>query len=139
MNASWQQSEEATKDVFFIAWEARLPCNGCQYGETLDPLRPFTRGYLRVRYLRPAMVSSHWCCLDSTLAVSGFNISSRSELEPLARGVIARIGSLIGLTLDNILLDSEDKTGFLDPILLALTILLYLVSQEIVTSCLVFH
>jgi hypothetical protein len=56
----------------------------------------------------------------TSLEVSGFKISSRSEVEQLARGLNARVGSLKRLTLGDIVLDAEDKTGFLDPILLAL-------------------
>jgi hypothetical protein len=52
--------------------------------------------------------------------LSGFKISSRSEVEQLARGLKAHAGSLETLTLEDIVLDVEDKTGFLDPILLAL-------------------
>jgi hypothetical protein len=55
------------------------------------------------------------------LYLSGFKISSRSEVEQLARGLNARVGSLEILKLDDIVLDVEDKAGFLDPILLALT------------------
>jgi hypothetical protein len=55
-----------------------------------------------------------------SLGLSGFKISSRSEVEQLARGVKARVESLGTLCLDDIVLDVEDKTGFLDPILLAL-------------------
>jgi hypothetical protein len=55
-----------------------------------------------------------------TLKISSFKIGSRSEVEQLARGLKARIGSLKTLTLEGIVLDVEDKTGFLDPILLAL-------------------
>jgi hypothetical protein len=54
------------------------------------------------------------------LELSGLTISSRSEVEQLARGLKARVGSLDRLTLDSIVLDVEDRTGFLDPILLAL-------------------
>jgi hypothetical protein len=55
------------------------------------------------------------------LELTGLKISSRLEVEQLARGLKARIGSLISLTLDDIVLDVEDQTEFLDPILLALT------------------
>jgi hypothetical protein len=54
------------------------------------------------------------------LNLSGFKISSRSEVEQLACGLKARVGSLTTLTLEGIVLDVEDKTGFLDPVLLAL-------------------
>jgi hypothetical protein len=54
------------------------------------------------------------------LELSGLKISSRSEVEQLARGLKARVGSLESVTLEGILLDLEDKTGILDPILLAL-------------------
>jgi hypothetical protein len=50
----------------------------------------------------------------------GFMISGRSEVEQLARGLKARVESLDTLMLGGIVLDVEDKTGFLDPILLAL-------------------
>jgi hypothetical protein len=50
----------------------------------------------------------------------GLKISSRSEVEQLARGLKARVESLDTLMLDGIVLNVEDKTGFLDPILLAL-------------------
>jgi hypothetical protein len=57
----------------------------------------------------------------TTLIISSFKIGSRSEVEQLARGLKARVlGSLKTLTLGCIVLDVEDKTGFLDPILLAL-------------------
>jgi hypothetical protein len=55
------------------------------------------------------------------LELIGLKIRSRLEVEQLVRGVKARIESLISLTLDDIVLDLEGKTGFLDPILLALT------------------
>jgi hypothetical protein len=55
-----------------------------------------------------------------TLQLFDFNISSRSEVEQLGRGLKARVESLEILMLQNIVLDVEDKTGFLDPILLAL-------------------
>jgi hypothetical protein len=55
------------------------------------------------------------------LNLSGFKISSRSEVEQLARGLKARVGSLRTLALVDIVLDGvEDKAGFLDPILFAL-------------------
>jgi hypothetical protein len=54
------------------------------------------------------------------LQLFGFKISSRSEVGHLARGLKARAGSLRMLCLVDIVLDVEDKTGFLDPILLAL-------------------
>jgi hypothetical protein len=57
----------------------------------------------------------------NTLNLSGFKISSRSEVEQLARSLKARVGSLERLFLEDIVLDGvEDKVGFLDPILLAL-------------------
>jgi hypothetical protein len=56
-----------------------------------------------------------------SLVLLGLKISSRLEVEQLARGLKARAGSLISLTLGDILLDVEDKRGFLDSILLALT------------------
>jgi hypothetical protein len=55
-----------------------------------------------------------------SLELCGFTISSRSEVEQLARGLKARVESLARLTLEDIVLDVEDKTGVLDPILLAL-------------------
>jgi hypothetical protein len=56
-----------------------------------------------------------------SLCISGFKVSSRSEVEQLARGLKARVETLVSLRLANIVLDGvEDKTGFLDPILLAL-------------------
>jgi hypothetical protein len=55
------------------------------------------------------------------LELSGLKISSRSEVEQLARGLKARVGSLDRLTLEGIVLDVDDRTGYLDPILLALT------------------
>jgi hypothetical protein len=55
-----------------------------------------------------------------SLEISGFKISSRSEVERLAVGLKARVASLEVLWLSGIILDVEDKTGFLDPILLAL-------------------
>jgi hypothetical protein len=55
-----------------------------------------------------------------TLALPGFKISSRSEVEQLARGLKARVESLAILILEDIVLDVEDKSRFLDPILLAL-------------------
>jgi hypothetical protein len=55
-----------------------------------------------------------------SLDLCGFKISSWSEVEQLARGLKARVESLERLTLDDIVLDVEDKTGFLDLILLAL-------------------
>jgi hypothetical protein len=58
-----------------------------------------------------------------SLELSGLKISSRSEVEQLARGVKARVESLdtlVLVVLVHIVLDVEDKTGFLDPILLAL-------------------
>jgi hypothetical protein len=54
------------------------------------------------------------------LELHGFKISSQSEVEQLARGLKARVESLQALILQDIVLDVEDKTGFLDPILLAL-------------------
>jgi hypothetical protein len=54
------------------------------------------------------------------LELCGLMISSRSEVERLARGLKARVGSLDRLTLEGIVPDVEDRTGFLDPILLAL-------------------
>jgi hypothetical protein len=54
------------------------------------------------------------------MKLSGFKISSRSEVEQLARGLRARVGSLGTLWLNGIELDVKDETGFLDPILLAL-------------------
>jgi hypothetical protein len=56
----------------------------------------------------------------TSLCLSRFKIGSRSEVEQLARGLKARVGSLKTLTLEKFVLDVEDKTGFLDPILLAL-------------------
>jgi hypothetical protein len=56
----------------------------------------------------------------TTLILSKFKIGSRSEVEQLARGLKARVGSLNTLMIDGIVLDVEDKTGFLDHILLAL-------------------
>jgi hypothetical protein len=55
-----------------------------------------------------------------SLVLSCLKISSRSEVEQLARGLKARVESLELLTLEDIVLDVEDKAGFLDPILLAL-------------------
>jgi hypothetical protein len=55
-----------------------------------------------------------------SLELSGFKISSRSEVEQLARGLKSRVESLETLVLVRTVLDAEDKTGFLDPILLAL-------------------
>jgi hypothetical protein len=55
-----------------------------------------------------------------TLVLSGLKISSRSEVEQLARGLKARVESLNTLVLVDTVLDVEDKTGCLDPILLAL-------------------
>jgi hypothetical protein len=55
-----------------------------------------------------------------SLELCGFKISSRSEVEQLARGLKARFGSLEVLLLEDIVLDVEDTTGFLDPILLTL-------------------
>jgi hypothetical protein len=55
-----------------------------------------------------------------SLCLSGFKISSRSEVERLAVGLKARVESLERLTLEDIVLDVESKTAFLDPILLAL-------------------
>jgi hypothetical protein len=56
-----------------------------------------------------------------TLDLSGFEFSSRSEVEQLARVLKARVGMLERLFLEDIVLDGvEDKAGFLDPILLAL-------------------
>jgi hypothetical protein len=54
------------------------------------------------------------------LQLSRFKIGSRSEVEQLARGLKARVASLESLTLENIVLDVEGKTEFLDPILLVL-------------------
>jgi hypothetical protein len=54
------------------------------------------------------------------LNLSSFKIGSRSEVEQLARGLKARVGSLTTLTLEDIVLDVKDKTALLDPILLAL-------------------
>jgi hypothetical protein len=54
------------------------------------------------------------------LHLSGFKISSRLEVEQLARGLKARVASLDRLILEDIVIDVEVKTGFLDPILLAL-------------------
>jgi hypothetical protein len=54
------------------------------------------------------------------LRLSDLKINSRSEVEQLARGLKARVDSLKTLILDDIVLGVEDKTGFLDPILLAL-------------------
>jgi hypothetical protein len=56
----------------------------------------------------------------TVLKLSRFKIGSRSEVEQLARGLKARVGSLNTLWLDDIVLDVEDKSGYLDPILLAL-------------------
>jgi hypothetical protein len=55
-----------------------------------------------------------------SLVLSGFKISSQSEVEQLARGLKARVGTLTSLTLEDIEVDVQDRTGFLDPILLAL-------------------
>jgi hypothetical protein len=55
-----------------------------------------------------------------SLLLSGFKISSRSEVEQLACGLKARVETLEILILEDIVLDVEDKAGFLDPILLAL-------------------
>jgi hypothetical protein len=55
-----------------------------------------------------------------SLELSGFQISSQSEVEQLARGLKTRFGSLETLMLEDIVLDLEEKTGVLDPILLAL-------------------
>jgi hypothetical protein len=52
--------------------------------------------------------------------LSSSKIGSRSEVEQLARGLKARVGSLETLILADIVLDVKDKTGFLDHILLAL-------------------
>jgi hypothetical protein len=57
----------------------------------------------------------------TVLKLSRFKIGSRSEVEQLARGLKARVlGSLNTLMIEGIVFDVEDKTGFLDPILLAL-------------------
>jgi hypothetical protein len=56
------------------------------------------------------------------LEISGLKIGSRSEVEQLARGLKTRVESLAILILEDIVLDVEDKTGFLDPILLALAL-----------------
>lgn len=45
--------------------------------------------------------------------LSGFN--SRSEVEQLARGLKARAESIAKLTLEDIVLDVEERTGFLIP------------------------
>jgi hypothetical protein len=49
------------------------------------------------------------------LELSGFQISSRSEVEQLARGLKGRVGSLEILWLDDIVLNVEDRTAFLNP------------------------
>jgi hypothetical protein len=54
------------------------------------------------------------------LQISGFELSSHSEVEQLAAGLKNRAASLEMLLLEDIVLVGEDKTGFLDPILLAL-------------------
>jgi hypothetical protein len=54
------------------------------------------------------------------LQLSEFKISSRSEVEQLVHCLRARVESLNILILEDIVLCVEDKTGFLDPILLAL-------------------
>jgi hypothetical protein len=56
----------------------------------------------------------------TSLKISGFELSSRSEVEQLAAGLKNRAASLDMLRLEDIVLVGEDKTGFLDPILLAL-------------------
>jgi hypothetical protein len=68
----------------------------------------------------------------TTLILSKFKIGSRSEVEQLARGLKARVGSLNTLMIEGIVLDVRDKTGFLDPILLALAH----VPSELRLSCL---
>jgi hypothetical protein len=45
----------------------------------------------------------------NTLELSGFKISSRSEVEQLARGLKARVKTLARLTLENIVIDVEDN------------------------------
>jgi hypothetical protein len=55
------------------------------------------------------------------LQISGFELSSRLEVEQLATGLKNRVATLHTLKLDDIVLDGEDKTGFLDPILLAVS------------------
>jgi hypothetical protein len=54
------------------------------------------------------------------LDISGFELSSRSQVKQLAAGLKNRIASLFTLKLKDIVLGGEDKTGFLDPIFLAL-------------------
>jgi hypothetical protein len=56
-----------------------------------------------------------------SLQLFDLKISSRSKVEQFARGLKARVASLETLMLENIVLNVEDKTGFLDPILLALS------------------
>jgi hypothetical protein len=55
-----------------------------------------------------------------SLYISDFKMSSRSEVELLASGLKSRVESLKTLWLVDIVLDAVDRTGFLDPILLAL-------------------
>jgi hypothetical protein len=56
----------------------------------------------------------------NSLVLYGLKISSRSEVEQLARGLKSIVETLERLTLGDIVLDVEDKAAFLDPILLAL-------------------
>jgi hypothetical protein len=54
------------------------------------------------------------------LHISGFELSTRSQVEQLADGLKNRSASLERLTLEDIVLGGEDTTGSLDPILIAL-------------------
>jgi hypothetical protein len=55
-----------------------------------------------------------------SLELFGLKMSSRSEVEQLARGLKVRVETLAIFRLDAIVLDVEDMTRFLDPILFAL-------------------
>jgi hypothetical protein len=52
------------------------------------------------------------------LELSGFKLSSRLEVDQLARGLQARVESVQPVILWDIVLDVENETGFLDPILM---------------------
>jgi hypothetical protein len=75
---------------------------------------------IHTRVLADALSQTSNACIDS-LHISGFKLSSRSEVQQLADGLKNRAASLETLILEDIVLDGEDKTGFLDPILLALS------------------
>jgi hypothetical protein len=76
----------------------------------------FTSGDGRCNSTRKALVVARRTSNGiRPLKLFGLKINKRSVVEQLARGLKARVGSLATLWLEYIVLDVEDKKGFLDP------------------------